>query len=140
VSFLISCSSTNLEWTRDYLLDLYNGKIETNRWLSLYQPFLVMYYTAKHPELVSISIKAEFYTSEKYSTYILSVIAMMCATVPLVVHTAAATFIVLMSVFHKFMKAVAAYLLNRMHEQKTFKWLGWLFASMAALLKLWASV
>ncbi|MGR9057816.1 hypothetical protein ACU8NH_18225 [Rhizobium leguminosarum] len=136
VTALIAALSINLELTRDYLLGLYRGEIVTNRWLALYQPFIAIQYVLRHPVAILDALRAEFYISSKYTTYVVSVVAMVCAVVPLVLHTLAALFLVLMATFHNVMKKVASYLLNRMHEQKTFKWFAWACGAAVFLINL----
>ncbi len=137
VTALIAALSINLELTREYLLGLYRGEIVTNRWLALYQPFIAIQYVLRHPVAILDALRAEFYISSKYTTYVVSVVAMVCAVVPLVLHTLAALFLVSMATFNNVMTKVASYLLNRMYEQKTFKWLGWACGIPAFIIGLW---
>ncbi|MBY3495344.1 hypothetical protein [Rhizobium laguerreae] len=135
-SALVSALSINLELTRSYLLALYDGQTTTDRWLGLYQPFVALYYVMTHPTAMLEAFKTEFYISSKYTTYILSVVAMACSLIPLFVHTLAAMMIVLSSIFHDVTKRVVAYMFRRMHEQKTFKLLAWAFGVPAVSMKI----
>ncbi|TBF29318.1 hypothetical protein [Rhizobium ruizarguesonis] len=137
VTALIAALSINLELTRDYLVGLYRGEIVTNRWLVLYQPFIAIQYVVRHPVAILEALRAEFYISLKYTTYVVSVVAMVCAVVPLVLHTLAALFLVSMATFNNVMIKVASYLLNRMYEQKTFAWLVAAFGALLAFIELW---
>lgn len=134
---LIAALSVNLELTRDYLEAVYLGQINANLWLAFYQPFLAIKHVVGHPSVIITSIRAEFYTSSKYTTYVVSVMAMLCAVTPVIIHLASAIFIALMAMFHKVMKHVASFLLSRMYEQRTFKFLSWFFGLPAVCIKIW---
>ncbi len=133
---MISALFLNLELTRDYLLALYNGDVITDRWIAFSQPFLALYHVLSHPASLLDAFKAEYSTASKYTTYVLSVAAMICAVLPLLVHTLAALFIVISSIFHDVMKHATSYVLRRANEQKTFKMLAFLFAAPAACMKI----
>ncbi|MER9251689.1 hypothetical protein NKI59_07715 [Mesorhizobium sp. M0598] len=136
VATLIAALSVNLELTRDYLEGVYLGQIDTNRWLAVYQPFLAIEHVVRHPSVIIPSIHAELYTSSKYTTYIVSIMAMVCAITPGIIHLVCAVFIASMAIFHNVMKHVASFLLARMYEQRTFKFLGWFFGLPAACIKI----
>jgi hypothetical protein len=133
---MISALFVNLEMTRGYLLALYHGEAITDRWIAFSQPFQALYYILSHPASVFDAFKAEYYTASKYTTYLLSVAAMICAVLPLFVHTLAAIFIVISSIFHDVMKRATSYVLRRANEQKTFKLLAFVFAAPAAFMKI----
>lgn len=135
-SVMISALFLNLELTRSYLQALYNGDVTTDRWIAFRQPFLALYHVVSHPASVFDAFKAEYYIASKYTTYVLSVAAMICAVFPLLVHTLAALFIVVSSIFHDVMKRATSYVLRRANEQKTFKMLAFLFAAPAACMKI----
>lgn len=140
VSVLFSSLSVNLEFTRDYFHSLITGEIAANRWLAFYQPFLAIQYVAVHPNAIFESFRSEFYISAKYTTYILSITAMICAVFPLLVHTFVALFLITTSIFHSILKKLASFLLKRMNEQKTFKWLTWAFGLPVVCIKIWDSL
>ncbi|MBZ9851539.1 hypothetical protein LB565_26470 [Mesorhizobium sp. CA14] len=136
VAALVAALSVNLEFTREYLEAVYLGQTEPNRWLGLYQPFLAIAHIVSDPTIIIKSIRVELYTANKYTTYSVSIVSMLCAVLPVVVHLACAIFILSMAIFHNAMKHVASFLLARMYEQKTFKFLGWLFGVPPIFIKL----
>ncbi|TIQ49047.1 hypothetical protein [Mesorhizobium sp.] len=136
VAALIAALSFNLELTRDYLEAVFMGKTDVNRWLPFYQPILAIRHVILHPSAIIQAFSAELYISSKYTTYIISVISMMCAVMPGIVHMLAAIFISLMAIFHNGMKQTASFLLARMHEQKTFKFLAGISGILTACIKL----
>ncbi|RWG80222.1 MAG: hypothetical protein EOQ69_21640 [Mesorhizobium sp.] len=137
VAALIAALSLNLELTRDYLEAVFMGKLDINRWLPFYQPILAIQQVILHPSVIIHAFSYELHISSKYTTYIISVISMMCAVIPGIVHMLAAIFISLMAIFHNGMKQVGSFLLARMHEQKTFKFLGGMSGILAACIKVW---
>ncbi|QND60411.1 hypothetical protein [Mesorhizobium huakuii] len=137
VTTLVAALSLNLELTRDYLVAVFMGKAEVNRWLPYYQPILAIMHVILHPSAIVHAFTDEIYISSKYTTYIISVISMMCAVIPGIIHLFAAIFISLMAVFHNGMKQVGSFLLARMNEQKTFKFLLGMSSIAAACIKVW---
>jgi len=137
VAALIAALSLNLELTRDYLEAVFLGKTEVSRWLPFYQPVLAIRHVFLHPSAIAHAFSSELYISSKYTTYLISIMSIMCALLPGIVHLMAAIFISLTAVFQNGMKQVGSFLLARMNEQKTFKFLGGMSGILIACIKLW---
>lgn len=134
---LIAALSINLELTRDHLEAVYLGRIYINLWLILYQPFLTIGNVLLHPGIAFQSISAEIYIFSKYTTYWISMMSAVCAVMPAIVHLMSAVFILLAAIFHNVLKHIASFLLARMYEQRTFKFLQWFFGLPLACIAGW---